>query len=516
MDVKPQGPEDRNALSFLGRSALLNALGALEAIVAFLMDVVIAVTFGMGTHSDALYAALALPQKIGRGVFQNLTNSFMGLFGGSQESGAAYNQAITVITVATLPLAAALSVTSEWWLPLTIPGATAEIQAAAVPLSRVLVWMIGLVPLSETLRAVYYQKGRVWLPSLTRLVGGGLAIALILAARGGKGLALAAWGVTIGTAVEAIMALILMPVLLGVRFRPSWPPKERLREMIRVVGVPLSGQGAYLLSGLGEQVLSSLLPAGGITAANYAKRIMNTLERFVFRGFIITTIRSHAAEDRPDLRTDFRMLMLFSMPIVLLLGVLSRPFVAVVFARGRFGPEDVGTLAMTLQVYAPAVLIMAVSRIPVGLAYAQKRVRAILGNAVSFSVVLVLAEALFIYLGLGLRSFGLGYAVAALAGLVSLYVSLLRGQKARIWDRLDTARLLAVGLAAAIGTVLPSWAAGLWTSPSVTGSMIVLVAGAAGCVAFMAAAAYALRMDEARQVLGLFKRLRPATRRGGE
>jgi putative peptidoglycan lipid II flippase len=508
MQIEPERPEESSALSFLGRSALLNALFAVEAGVSFLLDVVLAAAFGLSAHTDALYAAWALPQKIGRGMFQSLTNSFMGIFGERTDRRVAYNQAITVIAAAALPVASLLCVTSAWWLPITIPGAAAETQQAAIPLAQIMAWLVGLLALAETFRAIYYQEGQLWLPSLSRVVGIVVAIVLVLAAWRMQSLALAAWGMTIGAAVEALVGLLCMPFLLKFGYRPSWPDWNRLREIVSVVGAPLAGQGTYVLAGMGEQMLASLLPPGSITAANYAKRIINTLERFVFRGFLINTIRSHSESGRPDLRAQVRLVMLVAVPVVVMLAALPVPLVAVVFGRGQFGAEDVHTLSLAIQVYAPAVVILALSRVPVGLAYARKRVGVLFVSALVSSVTLVAAEALFIFMGLGLRAFGLGSTVAAAVSFTWLYFRVVRVQPAQIWDKMDALRIAAVGLSAGIGTMLMSSLAGMLPQSALSSSLVTLTSGLIGCGVAFVAAAYALKFDEVRQLSKVLLRVR--------
>lgn len=506
MQIDSQEPRESTALAFLGRSAFLNVLFAVEAGVSFLLDVILAAALGLSAHSDALYGAWGLPQRVGRGMFQSLTNSFMGLFGERTDRRAAYSQAITVIGAAALPLAGLLSITSAWWLPITIPGAAAETQSAAIPLARIMAWLVGLLALAETFRAIYYQEGQLWLPSLSRVAGIVASIAMIVAARAGQNLTLAAWAMTVGAGIEALLGLVCMPFLLGFRYRPAWPSRDRLREMTAVVGAPLAGQGAHVLSGIGEQMLASLLPTGSITAANYAKRILNTLERFVFRGFMITTIRSHSEQAKPDLRSQFRLVMLVAIPVAALLAALPVPLISIVFGRGRFGAEDTRTLALAVQMFAPAVILMGIGRIPYGLAYARKRVGPLFVSAVLSAAALVVSEALFICAGLGMRSFGLGSTVAGAVSLTWLYLKVIRREPAQMLDRSDALRLAAVAVSALAGTALMAGLAGMLPPSVAPRSLVTLAAGLFGCGLFFIVAAWALHFPEVRRAPAVLKR----------
>lgn len=499
--------EEGGSLAFLGRSAVLNVLFATEAVASFLLDVVIAAAFGLSVRSDALYAAYALPQKVGRGMFQSLTNSFMGLFAGEANRGRAYREAITVIAALAVPISAILSLSAAWWLPVTIPGASAETRVAAIPLAAVLAWLLAFVALAETFRAIYYHEGVQWLPTLARVAGAAMSIVVVLAAPAGQRLALAAWGLTLGAALEAVMGLALMPVVLKVRYAPAWPTAARLRATLAMVGVPLAGQGMHVAASLGEQALASLLPPGSITAANYARRVINTLERFVFRGFLITTIRRSAGQKRTDVRSDFRQVMLVAVPVAVIMAALPVPLTAVVFGRGQFGSGDVLTLALALQMFAPAVLGEAATRVPNGLAYAERRLRLLFVSSVLASVTLVASEAVLIWAGLGLRALGLSSALASAVSFAWLYATLLRPEGIRIGDRRGGFQLVMAGAGAWLGAValqaLVRAAMG-GNAPS----LALLAGGAFGCGAFLVATAYALGLHEVRRMIGALRGVR--------
>lgn len=496
--------EESGSLAFLGRSAVLNVLFATEAVASFLLDVVIAAAFGLSVRSDALYAAYALPQKVGRGMFQSLTNSFMGLFAGEADRQQAYREAITVIAVLAAPISAVLSLTAAWWLPVTIPGASAETRAAAVPLAAVLAWLLAFLALAETFRAIYYHEGVQWLPTLTRVAGAALSIAVVLVSPSEQRLTLAAWGLTLGAALEAIVGLALMRAVLKVRYVPAWPSAARLRTTLAMVGVPLAGQGVNVGATLGEQALASLLPPGSITAANYARRIINTLERFVFRGFLITTIRRSAERRRTDVRSDFRQIMLVAIPVAVIMAALPVPLTAVVFGRGQFGSGDVLTLALALQTFAPAVLATAATRIPSGLAYAERRLRLLFTSAVLSSAVLLVSEAVLIWAGLGLRALGLSSALANTVSFAWLYATLLRPGRVRVADRRGGFQLAMAGAGAWLGTVaLQALVRGAMGSHAP--NLALLAGGTLGCGVFLVATAYVLGLHEVRRLVGALR-----------
>ncbi len=298
--------------SFLKRSVLLNALFVVEGVGTFLQDVVVAASIGLSTQSDILYAAWSLPLTIGRGMFQSLTNSFMGLFDDGRETGAAYDQAITVIGALGIVFAGLMALTSSFWFPLTVPGADEAARVAGQPLAAILSWLIAFLALSETFRAIYYRENKLQIPSIARVLGAATTIILMLTVGRSGDLTVIAWSIVAGAALETTIDLAGLWLILHVGFRPQWPERAALGEMAQVVGTPLLGQGVRVLAGAAERALASYLGPGALTAVSFASRIVITMERFVFRGFLITTIQSVAGREAPDLNRRFRLVLLFA------------------------------------------------------------------------------------------------------------------------------------------------------------------------------------------------------------
>lgn len=501
--------------SFLGRSALLNFLFISEGAFNFLLDAVMAASVGLGARSDSLYAAWSLPLTIGRGMFQSLTNSFMGLFADEEDLSDAYNQAISVIMVLGFALAFLLSVTSVWWFPLSVPGASAETKITGQSLAVILAWIIGFLALAETCRAIYYKEENLRFPSITRLIGTLLTIGFVFWGAYQGDLTLVAWGIVAGAASEALLGLIGLRFIVGVRYRFSWPEKGKLREMSQVVGTPLAGQGVRVLAGVAERAISTLLGPGALTAVAFANRIIQTMERFIFRGFLVTTIQTFNSKAKVNLTARLRLIFLIALPVAIVFVVLAEELVTVAFNRGRFTAENVQTLTVVLQTYGLAILGIALSRIPFGIAYAQKRSRVVFGYYAVVSVSLVASEMLLIWLGFDIRSFGIAYTISQGMALLWLYRAH-DGFKAfeYNWSRADSLQMLAVGLVALVGTALSSMAVSMWTADYRWTDWLTLFVGGSSSVLLVLATVFLFRLDEYRWLMQLLRR--GALRRGGE
>jgi peptidoglycan biosynthesis protein MviN/MurJ (putative lipid II flippase) len=157
--------------------------------------------------------------------------------------------------------------------------------------------------------------------------------------------------------------------------------------------------------------------------------------------------------------------------------------------------------------FAPAVLLMGIGRVPYGLAYARKRVGPLFVSAVLSSAALVVSEALFIYAGLGMRSFGLGSTVAGAVSLTWLYFKVIRREPAQMLDKTDALKLAAVGLSAWAGAALMAWLAGMLLPSVASRNLVMLAAGLLGCGLFFVVAAWALNFSEVRKAPAVLKRL---------
>lgn len=486
------------------RSVVFNALFALEAGSMFLIDIALAAALGLGARSDILYAAWSLPLTIGRGAFQSLTNSLIGLFSEGVEESAIFSQTLTVIGIVSFVAALLMSLTSRWWFPLSIPGATAETRLAGTSLAAILAWLIAFLALAETQRAIYYRKDNNYVPSLARLVGAVVSIALIMLAAREQNLALAACGLVAGAAAEMVVGFAGL-ARMGQRFRFLWPNAVELRRMTRVVGLPLLGQGVLIGAGMAERAIASYLGPGAVTAVTYAFRIFNVLERFIFRGFVISTIQTYAAGLVGNWRRDMRLLVLISVPIMVVFVVLPAPMIAIAFERGRFTAESTGMVALALQAYALAIPIIALNRIPYALAFAQTRSRELFIYAVIFSVTLVTAEILMVAAGLTLEAFGLAYALAIALATLWIYPKARVDEIRNTWTVKEALRFVGVGLVTWAGTaaivralqyVLDGWRWAPWG---------VVMAGGASSLLLLVFAAYVLRVPEAGEVARLLR-----------
>lgn len=495
----------KSSTRFLRRSAALNMLFAIEGGSMFFLDVTLAAVLGVGRNSDSLYAAWSLPLTIGRGAFQSLTNSLIGLFADSVDDRLAYSQSITVIASLSITAALLMSITSRWWFPLSIVGADASLREAGVPLAAILSWLIALFAVSETQRAIYYRMEMNVLPSAARVLGTLTSIILIIFSALEQDLAFVALSLVIGAAVEMALGFIYL-FKKGLRLKFSWPPPEVLKRMAHVVGLPLLGQGVFISASTAERALASFLGPGTVTAVTYANRIFQMLERFVFRGFVIATIQAYTTSAVQHWRRDTRILLLLSVPLLVIFALMPTAVITVLFERGQFTAEATNLVALALRSYAFAIPIVALNRIPYALAFAQNKSRQLLIYATIFAVTLVGFEIILVTAGVGISAFGIAQIIALMLASVWLYPQVTRGHDAPVWSVEDIVRVLGVAVLAFIGTAFVISATQNLAIDASYVSWAIVLAGGSAALLFTVVAAWLFRVPEATRLPYLWRR----------
>lgn len=489
----------------LQRSVVLNVLFAVEGGSMFLLDIVLASALGVGIRSDSLYAAWMLPQTIGRGAFQSLTNSLLGLFSEVEDANVAYNQAMTVIGITALAATLVMSLTAIYWFPLTVPGAPRETQVIGAPLAMILSWLVVTLALAETQRAIFYRLDRIYYPSAIRVIGAVVAIVVILFSARGQNLIVAAYGLVLGAAIEMVLGFAGL-LWVGIALRPTWPPASRLHRMARVVGLPLLGQGVFITASATERAIASFLGPGAVTAVTYAGRIFQMMERFVFRGFVIATIQTYTAGIRSHWRRDTRMLILISIPMFVIFAVMPVALITVVFARGRFTAESAELVGQTLRAYALAIPVVAFNRVPYALAFARRKSRELFLFALIYMGVLIGTEALLIFVfDISLAAFGIAYFLAVVIATAWLYPRVTEGTGMPRWSAREVLSLVSVGLLALLGTALIVFGVQAVVHDPKLSAWITVLAGGSASVLLTALGVWLLRLPEAQQVTQLLR-----------
>ena len=369
----PAGTEDPGAraesggVSFLGPAVILTGAFIASRLVGLARDIAIGAQFGTSLDNDLYVAAFRLPDTI----FSLLAGGALGsalipVFARTlaQDQRAALwrlASAVGSLTVLACGLAALALVVFAPWLVFVFPGFTGEAAERLVVLVRILALSPVLFALGEVTRRALNTLDHFLAPALGLvLYNAAILTAALTVARGEAGVT----GLAVGAVCGAgLYVLIQVPALInrGVRYTPRLGLRDTaVREIARLMGPRLIGQGVVHLNVLLTASIASVLPEGRLAALNYAWLVM-MLPLGVFGmsigDAIFPTFANLAAQGRTQALawTSSRILglvLFLTVPSAVALAIAGRPFVAALLERNAFTAESTAITVAALSWYA--------------------------------------------------------------------------------------------------------------------------------------------------------------------
>ncbi len=187
-----------------------------------------------------------------------------------------------------------------------------------------------------------------------------------------------AWGGLVGAVAHL---LIKLPWLVHRKAR--WTLTlfhPRLPDLLRLMAPRMLGMGVTYVSFVLPTTFGSRLPAGSISAYEYAWKLMQLPETVLgtAMGIVVFPTLARIAEqnDRDSLRRTFswalRLILALSVPAAVGLLVLGRPLTALVFQRGAFDAAATERVYWALQFFALGLVTHSALEIVARLFYAQR------------------------------------------------------------------------------------------------------------------------------------------------
>ena len=373
LTAHPAGTEDPGAraesggVSFLGPAVILTGAFIASRLVGLARDIAIGAQFGTSLDYDLYVAAFRLPDTI----FSLLAGGALGsalipVFARTlaQDQRAALwrlASAVGSLTVLACGLAALALVVFAPWLVFVFPGFTGEAAERLVVLVRILALSPVLFALGEVTRRALNTLDHFLAPALGLvLYNAAILTAALTVARGEAGVT----GLAVGAVCGAgLYVLIQVPALIsrGVRYTPRLGLRDTaVRDVARLMGPRLIGQGVVHLNVLLTASIASVLPEGRLAALNYAWLVM-MLPLGVFGmsigDAIFPTFANLAAQGRTQALawTSSRILglvLFLTVPSAVALAIAGRPFVAALFERNAFTAESTAITVAALSWYA--------------------------------------------------------------------------------------------------------------------------------------------------------------------
>ncbi len=331
--------------------------------------------------------------------------------------------------------------------------------------------------------------------------------------------------IAIGTLLGGAAQLALQwPTLRreGFRYRPAldWGD-EGLRRVLLLMGPGSIGMAATQINVMVNTQLATGQAEGAASWLNYAFRLMY-LPIGLFGVSIATatlpTVSRHATQKdlgavRDTISRGISLMLTLNIPATVGLIVLGFPIVRVIFEHGKFNPNDTLATATALQLYAVGLVGYSVVRIvsPVFYALGRSRVPVI----VSAGAVLVNATlSILLVRAMGYAGLALGTSLAALFNATVLFVVLRQSIGGLNEGRLlNSAVRIALASAAMGGAALAidRWLTAAMPQSALPWQILRLTVTIGAALVVLAAAAWALRIEEFKDSAGMvLRRLRRA------
>ncbi len=508
----------------LARAGLIVTSAFLAArVLGWVRLLVISTTFGAGADLDAFFAAFRIPDLIFQLVAAGALGTALipvlaGLFARDEEPhGWRVTSTVgNLMLLALGGLAAAVFVLAPWIIPAITPGFDAEQMDLTIELSRIMLLSPILLALGSVAHSVLNARHHFLAPALAPIVYNLAIIAaavLLAPALGVVGLAI---GVVVGSALHLT---VQVPALFraGFRYAPRIDLRDAAARQTLLLMAPRAiGLGVGQLSLVIMTSLASLLAVGSITAYTIAFTVLQIPIGVIGVPLGIVTLPAMSAElargsvrQYTNLLVGSLRLMLFVMLPATALGiVLRRQIITLLFDYGRFDAYAVDLTADALFYFLLGLASESLIVILARAFYAGRDTLTPVVAAIVAVVVNVLVGLATVWT-MGLPGLALGLAIGSWVETAILTVLLWRRVSGFRISGLVDAGLRSGAAAIASGLVSLLVVRGV---ESVMGTalgkpalaMEVVLAGAAGALAFVAVAA-ALRIPELPTILGLMR-----------
>ena len=349
-------------------TALVTAVIILSKVFGLARDVITAGYFGTGVENDAYasaYTLFYLPVLLFNSC---ITATIVPLFVQEREqhslkqSNHFASNALNLFAVAALIISAVMYIFCEPIVNL-IYQFDAQGIALTVKLTRImllgLVFNVSSIVISSLLNAMERFMA-------AQLTGFPLSVAVILSVvvfAPKIGIEAVAWGVF---AASVLQVVVLIPALMGwFEYHPVLDLKDkRFHRLLKLAGPAVLSMGVSEINHLIDRSLASGLPAGSISAMNYAYKLITFLLGVLM--VPLTTImfsrmsRLASAKDNDGLlaalRRSILLICLAALPVLSVGMVMAADVVKMIYMRGNFTIDSVNLTASVLFYYLIGVL----------------------------------------------------------------------------------------------------------------------------------------------------------------
>ena len=497
-------------------AALMGIIILVSKILGLVRDMLTASAFGMTEAGVAYEVASKLPLYIFDFILGGVvTSAFIPIYNSvaikkSKKEALKFTQSyLNLIILITTSIAVIGIAFAPWLVSLTAPDISSDVAALAVNLTRIMFPMVIFVGIAFSFVGFLQSEGEYNIPALISLVSNLIMVAYLLFLSDKFGV----YGLSIAMLVGwGAQAAVQIPSVIkkGFKYELKTPlnTPEIKRAALSTLPILISTWATPVCNLINTRIASGIEEGRAITALGYANRlylIIVGLFSFVatnllFPYFAKATASGNYEESDRLTRTSIKTLVFIIAPISAGVGVLSEPFVKLIYEKGVFTSESTAITAEALRFYSVGMVFAAVSEVLTKAFFAAEKMKYPMIASICSIGVNVILVAIF---GTKLGIWGIAL-VASIAIGVNMLINLLMALKQKLISPVaaDAVDLLKSILAAAVMGVAVGFLSPVLPLTGIANFAVSVVIG----IIVYALAVTILQSDEIKMVFGFLRK----------
>lgn len=333
----------------MGTSLTLACLAAANVLLTLVIQWWIVTRLGLGIETDALFAAIALPQLI-LSIFSNsLSLVLVPLLATEDETELGSNlwSFLFAVSAFLVLVALVLGTTAGYWVGWLVPGFSPEAQALTISVTRIQMFTMTLAAAAAVPLAGLQAQRKFVRGELSSVASSVLSLMLLIWLLPRMGVIAAAWAL-------GLRAGLQLAWLLPGTIRFEWPRWRApiISEARRRVWPLIVGTSYYQADPLVDRFLASMVPAGGLSTLYLGQQIYGGVNLIAEKSLAspalpLLSVQAKAANWR-QFRTSFRkrltLLFILTGAGYLALLFVGKPFLGVLIGHAGVTAENVSRL----------------------------------------------------------------------------------------------------------------------------------------------------------------------------
>lgn len=388
-------------------------------LLAFAADVLVAGYFGTSWRSDAYYLAFVIPTLLADMFLLGINSVFVPVYVSDRNAGGYapvgrgdefFSAAANVIVVSSVIMGAVAFYFTPALIDVVAGGFTPEARSVTAALTRLMLVLLALIPLSSLMSNRLNAHGHFSLPALGKAFNFLFVIAAVVVLKDAIGVFSMPVGFITGSAVFiVILVYLFLRNGLGYRMKAR-VNNPALRESIVLVYPLLIVTLIHYVNIMVERGVTAGFEEGSISALNFAFKIVSMPVNLFILGAmpVVLPAFSELAKD-PDalgaaVMKGIRFVSFFAVPFTVALVILREPIVRILFERGAFVHKSTELTSGALFFYAFSIFGFSAVNVMNRAFYALKEIKTlsvIAGLIIALSIILIFSfSGLFGFIGI--------------------------------------------------------------------------------------------------------------------